>query len=61
MYKRQVVKGRLRDTEWFSIVGDEWPHCRDAILAWLDPANFASDGTALHSLSELRAAMHIEK
>jgi RimJ/RimL family protein N-acetyltransferase len=52
-----VVKGRLRDTEWFSIVGDEWPRCRDAILAWLDPTNFAPDGTALRPLSELRAAM----
>ena len=50
-----VVKGRLRDTDWFSIVGDEWPACRDAILAWLDPANFAPDGTALHALAELRA------
>ncbi len=49
-----VVKGRLRDTEWFSIVGDEWPHCRDAILAWLDPTNFALDGTALHSLADIR-------
>ncbi len=51
-----VVKGRLRDTEWFSIVGDEWPRCRDAILAWLNPTNFAPDGTALHSLAEIREA-----
>ena len=50
-----VVKGRQRDTDWYSIVGDEWPPCRDALLAWLDPANFASDGTALRGLAELRA------
>lgn len=49
-----VVKGRQRDTDWFSIVGDEWPPRRDAILAWLDPANFAADGTALRGLTELR-------
>jgi RimJ/RimL family protein N-acetyltransferase len=49
-----VVKGHLRDTDWYSIVGDEWPPCRDAMLAWLDPANFGSDGTALHGLAELR-------
>ncbi len=36
-----VVKGHLRDTDWYSIVGDEWPACRDALLAWLAPANFA--------------------
>jgi RimJ/RimL family protein N-acetyltransferase len=49
-----VVKGRLRQTAWFSIVGDEWPPARDAILAWLDPANFAPDGTALRSIAEIR-------
>ncbi len=50
-----VVKGRPRDTDLYSIVGDEWPRCRDAVLAWLDPANFAPDGTALQSLAALRA------
>jgi RimJ/RimL family protein N-acetyltransferase len=49
-----VVKGRLRDTDWYSITGEEWPSCRDAILAWLDAGNFAPDGTALRSLRELR-------
>ena len=49
-----IVKGRQRDTDWYSIVGDEWPRCRDALLAWLDAANFSSDGTALHGLAELR-------
>ncbi len=49
-----VVKGRQRDTDWYSIVGDEWPPRRDALIAWLDPANFAADGTALHGLAELR-------
>jgi RimJ/RimL family protein N-acetyltransferase len=50
----QVVKGRLRDTAYFSIVGEEWPPCRDALLRWLDPSNFSPDGTARRSLSELR-------
>jgi len=51
-----VVKGRQRDTDWFSIVGDEWPACRDALIAWLDPMNFAADGTAKRSLAKLRKA-----
>jgi hypothetical protein len=50
-----VVKGHLRDTDWYSIVGDEWPARRDALLAWLDAANFGADGSALHGLAELRA------
>ena len=52
----QVTKGRLRDTAYFSIVSDEWPARRDALLAWLDPANFAPDGTARCGLAEIRAA-----
>lgn len=51
-----VVKGRLRDTDWFSITDAEWPSRRDAILAWLAPANFAPDGTARQSLAALRTA-----
>lgn len=49
-----VVKGRRRDTAWFSILDDEWPRCRDAIVAWLDPANFRPDGTAIRSLADFR-------
>jgi RimJ/RimL family protein N-acetyltransferase len=52
-----VVKGRQRDTDWYSIVGDEWPRCRDALRAWLDPTNFAADGTALNGLADLRGRL----
>jgi len=45
-----VVKGRLRDSAYFSILADEWPARRDKILAWLDPSNFGADGTARTSL-----------
>ena len=50
----QVVKGRQRDTDWYSIVGDEWPRCRDALVAWLDVANFAPDGTPRRGLAAIR-------
>lgn len=50
-----VVKGRRRDTAFFSILDDEWPACRDGLLRWLDPENFAPDGTAKRGLAELRA------
>jgi RimJ/RimL family protein N-acetyltransferase len=50
-----VVKGRLRDTAWFSITGEEWPRCRDAMLAWLDPANFDAGGIAIRGMRDLRA------
>lgn len=50
-----VVKARRRDTAFFSILDEEWPRCRDALLGWLDPSNFAADGTAKRSLSSFRA------
>lgn len=53
----QVVKGRRRDTAYFSILSDEWPRCRDAILAWLDDANAAPDGTTRRGLAEMRAGL----
>jgi RimJ/RimL family protein N-acetyltransferase len=46
-----ILKGRNRDSAFYSILADEWPASRDRILAWLDPSNFAPDGTALTSLS----------
>ena len=52
-----VVKGRLRNTDWYSITAEEWPRCRDAMLGWLDAANFAPDGTARRGMAEIRAAL----
>jgi len=49
-----VAKGRRRDTDWYSIIADEWPSRRDALLTWLSPENFAPDGTARRGLAEIR-------
>jgi RimJ/RimL family protein N-acetyltransferase len=40
----QVVKGRNRDTAWFSVLDSEWPARRAAFERWLDPANFDEQG-----------------
>ena len=48
-----VVKGRARDTDWFSITVDEWPQVRTGHERWLDPANFDEDRRQRRSLSEL--------
>ena len=52
-----VVKGRGRDTAYFSILADEWPRCRDALLAWLDDANAAPDGTTRRGLADIRGGL----
>lgn len=46
-----VVKGRRRDTAWFSMLAPEWPARRARLQAWLDDRNFAADGVARTSLS----------
>lgn len=39
-----VVKGRNRDTDWFSITDGEWPRVRRALDDWLDERNFDDHG-----------------
>lgn len=49
-----IVKGRNRNTAWFSMLDGEWPAVGAAFVAWLDPANFGADGTQRASLATLR-------
>jgi RimJ/RimL family protein N-acetyltransferase len=48
-----VVKGRSRDTAWFSIIDSEWPKLRAAFEHWLAPENFSADGAQKESLSKM--------
>lgn len=48
-----VVKGRNRDTAWYSIIDTEWPVLRSAYERWLDPANFDAAGRQRVGLSAL--------
>lgn len=54
--QHMIVKGRNRDTAWYSMLDSEWPALRAAYVAWLDPANFGPDGAQRSSLAEARAA-----
>jgi RimJ/RimL family protein N-acetyltransferase len=50
--KHLILKGRNRDTAWFSITDDEWPAIRDGFEAWLAPASFDGEGRQRLSLRE---------
>ena len=50
-----VVKGRNRDTAWFSVIDAEWPVLRDAYARWLEPSNFDAQGRQRLRLSALTA------
>jgi len=52
-----VVKGRNRDTAWFSVIDSEWPGIKAAFEQWLDPGNFDADGRQRVSLSGLTRAL----
>lgn len=48
-----VIKGRNRDTAWFSVIDKEWPALSEAFKAWLTPANFDAGGRQRERLSDL--------
>ena len=54
--QHMIVKGRNRDTAWFSMLDSEWPARKANFERWLDPSNFSADGrqkVALSTLNEL--------
>ena len=51
-----IVKGRNRDTAWYSAIDHEWPSIQIAFLAWLSPSNFDEHGNQRSQLSSLMAA-----
>ncbi len=52
-----IVKGRSRDTSWFSIISDEWPALKAVYQQWLAPENFDDQGNQKTRLSQLTAAL----
>ena len=49
-----IIKGRNRDTAYFSIREDEWPARKTAFEKWLAPENFDAGGKQKKRLEELR-------
>jgi RimJ/RimL family protein N-acetyltransferase len=54
--QHMVVKGRNRDTAWYSITDVEWPSRREAFEAWLSRENFTDEGVQRRSLAEIRGS-----
>ncbi|MBU2960908.1 GNAT family N-acetyltransferase [Citreicella sp. C3M06] len=48
-----IVKGRNRDTAWFSVIDSEWPALKARFEHWLDPANFDADGYQITALGRI--------
>ncbi|MEL6861558.1 MAG: GNAT family protein [Pseudomonadota bacterium] len=50
-----VIRGKNRDTAWFSITDEDWPAIKSAFEAWLDPSNFDAAGQQKKKLESFRA------
>jgi RimJ/RimL family protein N-acetyltransferase len=55
--QHMIIKGRNRDTAWYSIVDGEWPRVRAGFERWLAPENFDGDGLQRRGLAEIRAGL----
>jgi RimJ/RimL family protein N-acetyltransferase len=51
--QHMIVKGRNRDTAWFSMLDSEWPRRQANFEQWLAPSNFDLAGRQRVSLSQL--------
>jgi RimJ/RimL family protein N-acetyltransferase len=52
--QHMIVKGRNRDTAWFSITDVEWPRVKAAYEKWLAPENFDGSGKQRTRLGETK-------
>ncbi|WP_221272938.1 GNAT family N-acetyltransferase [Tunturiibacter gelidoferens] len=51
--QHMVIKGRSRDSAWYSMLDSEWPARKRTFERWLDPANFDTEGNQIQSLASL--------
>ncbi len=52
--QHMIVKGRSRDTAWYSMLDAEWAGRREEFERWLAPANFDADGRQKRRLAGAR-------
>ena len=52
--QHMIVRGRNRDTAWYSIIDTEWPKQKRAFEAWLHPQNFDDHGQQKKNLNAFK-------
>jgi RimJ/RimL family protein N-acetyltransferase len=50
--QHMIVKGRNRDTAWYSMLDSEWADRKAAFERWLDPSNFDENGRQIRTLGD---------
>ena len=59
--QHMIIKGKSRDTAWYSMIDAEWPLINDAFEAWLSPENFDAAGNQIRRLQDIRADLEKER
>lgn len=52
--KHWIMKGKRRDTSWFSMIDDDWPTVKKGFETWLSNSNFDENGRQKRGLKECR-------
>lgn len=52
--QHMIIRGRNRDTAWYSVIDSEWPRLRDMFEHWLESSNFDAAGRQRRSLESFR-------
>jgi RimJ/RimL family protein N-acetyltransferase len=52
-----IVKGRNRDTAWYSLLDRDWPARKAAFERWLSPQNFDAHGQQMARLGDLAGTL----
>lgn len=55
-----IVKGKNRDTAWYSVIDADWPDLNTAYKQWLSDDNFDENGLQKMRLSDYIKAKHID-
>lgn len=55
--EHMIIKGRNRDTAWFSMLDSEWPARKASFERWLSPENFDARGCQKQSLARMNETL----
>jgi len=55
--QHMIIKGKSRDTAWYSMIDAEWPARKARFDAWLAPENFDERGLQRTALSEIESRL----
>jgi RimJ/RimL family protein N-acetyltransferase len=51
--QHMIIKGKNRDTAWYSMLDSEWPSRKAVFEAWLSPENFDASGQQKQTLATI--------